>query len=120
MEIAEHCVGFPTAEELDGVLVDVGAEESCGATRSKAACADEFWGHASGCFEAFSRLPECIGDVMGFDGSLSAVVGVICADWCVVRDRAMTDVHDRADRLDTRKWNGLHRCRSCRWRDRRR
>ena len=34
VEVSKHGVGFPLAEELDGVLVDVCAEESGGASRS--------------------------------------------------------------------------------------
>ena len=37
VEVSKHGVGFPSAEELDGVFVDVCAEESSGASRSKTA-----------------------------------------------------------------------------------
>ena len=37
VEVSKHGVGFPSAEELDGMLVDVCAEESSGASRSKTA-----------------------------------------------------------------------------------
>ena len=40
-EVDEHCVGFPAAEQFDGVLVDVGAEQRRGAARAKAAGAEQ-------------------------------------------------------------------------------
>ena len=40
-EVDEHCVGFPAAEQFDGVLVDVGAEQRRGAARAEAAGAEQ-------------------------------------------------------------------------------
>ena len=40
-QVAEHGVRFPTPEELDGVLVDGGAEKGCSAARTKAARREE-------------------------------------------------------------------------------
>ena len=64
VEVSKHGVGFPSAEELDGVLIDVCAEESSGASRSKTACTNEFRRYASGVFEAFSRMSESVCDVL--------------------------------------------------------
>ena len=40
-EVDEHGVGFPGAEQFDGVFVDVGAEQRRGAARAKAAGAEQ-------------------------------------------------------------------------------
>ena len=56
---------------------------------------NEFGRNAGGVFEAVSRMAECVGDVVWFDGALGAVVGVVCADGSVVWDRATADVHDK-------------------------
>lgn len=42
-EVAEHGVGLPAADELDGVGVDVGAEERGGAARTEAAGGELVW-----------------------------------------------------------------------------
>ena len=63
VEVLKHGVGFPSAEELDGMLVDVCAEESGGASRSETARADEFRRDAGGVFEVVSRMSECVCDV---------------------------------------------------------
>ena len=42
-EVAEHGVGLPAADELDGVGVDVGAEERGGASRTEAAGGELVW-----------------------------------------------------------------------------
>ena len=40
-EVDEHGIGFPAAEQFDGVLVDVGAEQRGGAARAEAAGAEQ-------------------------------------------------------------------------------
>jgi hypothetical protein len=40
-EVAQHGIGFPAAQEHDGVLVDIGAEQSCSSPRAERAGADE-------------------------------------------------------------------------------
>ena len=40
-EVPQHGVGFPTAKEHDGVLVNVGAEQGGGAARTEGASAEE-------------------------------------------------------------------------------
>ena len=40
-EVAEHGVRFPSAQELDGILVNAGAQKSCGATGTKGSGTDE-------------------------------------------------------------------------------
>ena len=42
-EVAEHGIGFPSAQELDGVLVNAGAQKSSGAARMKGSGTDEGW-----------------------------------------------------------------------------
>ena len=42
-KVAEHGVRFPSAQELDGILVNAGAQESSGATRAKGSGTDEGW-----------------------------------------------------------------------------
>ena len=57
--------------------------------------ADEFRRDAGGVFEAFSRMSECVCDVLCFYGSLGSVVCVVCTDWSVVRDGTTSGVHDK-------------------------
>ena len=45
-QIAEHGVGLPATKELDGVLVDTGAEQGGGAPGSERPGADERHGNA--------------------------------------------------------------------------
>ena len=40
-EVAKHGVGLPTAEELDGVRVHAGAEESGSAARAEGVCREQ-------------------------------------------------------------------------------
>ena len=80
VEVAEHGVGFPTAKQLDGVLIHVGAEESSGSPRAEAARADEVWGNASRFVQGGGRMSKGVGDVLRFDGPLLTVVRVVCTD----------------------------------------
>ena len=47
-DVDEHGVGFPAAEQFDGVLVDVGAEQRSGAARAKKAAGAEQGGINAG------------------------------------------------------------------------
>ena len=96
VEVAEHGVGFPTAKQLDGVLIHVGAEESSGSPRAEAARADEVWGNASRFVQGGGRMSKGVGDVLRFDGPLLTVVRVVCTDGCAVGDVPTADVHDES------------------------
>ena len=50
-QVAEHGVGFLSAEELDGVGVHTGTEQGCRAARAERAGTDELGGDASGVLE---------------------------------------------------------------------
>ena len=52
-EVAEHGVGLPSAEELDGVGVDIGAEQGSGPAGSERARANEMRGDTSLFLERF-------------------------------------------------------------------
>ena len=62
-EIAEHGVGFPATEELDGVLVNASAKEGGRSPWAKGAGRDEVEGHASVVFDGLGGVTEGVGDV---------------------------------------------------------
>ena len=60
-EVAEHGVGFPTAEQLDGVRVNASAEEGSGAAGPEGAGADEVGVDAGCVFDGVRSVAEGIG-----------------------------------------------------------
>ena len=80
MEVTEHFVGTPSAKKADDVGIDVGAEESVGASSSEAA------GSNIGGKESQRGSQECNsgtkagGYIFGFDQAPSGLE--IAAEWC--------------------------------------
>ena len=72
-EVDKHSVGFPAAEQFDGVLVDVGAEQRGGAARAEAACAEQGGINASDVAK-FGRTGAKGG---GHEGVADVVPGVV-------------------------------------------
>ena len=100
-QVSEHRVGLPAAEELDGELVDVGAEEGGGATRSEAAGTDSVRVDARLSVELRCGVTQGDGDVLGSDASRLSDVVIDSADRRVIRSRVLTEVADKAEeRLD--------------------
>lgn len=87
-QVAEHGVGFPAAQQLDGVLVDVGAEESGGSAGAEAAGGQECWVDAECVVEVVCAVPEASSDPLGRHGSEFVGGVVVVAEsgirWCVV------------------------------------
>ena len=75
-EIPEHGVGFPAAEQHDGVAVDVGTKEGSGSAWTERASADEVGVDSSDLLRAFSSVSEGCGDEAGFDGVPFTFFGV--------------------------------------------
>ena len=76
-KVAKHGVGFPAAQELDSVLLDVGAEEGGGAAGPEGAT-----GHIGGVdacdrLQETSRVPEGVGDEGRWDVVPFVVGGVV-------------------------------------------
>ena len=64
-EISEHGVGAPSTEELDGVGVDAGTEESRGPTRTERTGRDQSWVDAGLVLHLEGSMAESIGDEAG-------------------------------------------------------
>lgn len=85
-EVAEHGVGSPAAEELDGVLVHPGAEEGSGPTRSEAAGGQVFGIDAGDVADGGGSVTEGVRDPRRVDVSSRLGAGrVIGADRSVGR-----------------------------------
>ena len=66
-EVAEHGVRFPTAKELDGILVNVGAEESSCSPRSETAGGEEEVVNTFEGREVRRAVAETPGNPLAFD-----------------------------------------------------
>ena len=74
-EVGEHCVRLPAAEELDGELVDISAEEGGSAAGAEAAGTDSVGVDARGFLEFGCGVSESVGDM--FSGYVSGSVDSI-------------------------------------------
>ncbi len=108
-QVSEHGVRFPSAEELDVVRVDVGAEEGSGPTRSERASAEKVGLDASGGLKGSGGVPQGVGDEGRFGVVPTPVerVGVVVTvNGCVVRSVVDAKVPGNAcegfDRADKR------------------
>ena len=63
MEIAEHFVRAPSAEEANDIGVDLGTEKGIGSRCSEAASTDVGWKEAEGRAKESDCVAECGGDV---------------------------------------------------------
>ena len=96
VEISDHGIRFPAAEEFDGVVIDARIEQGSGAARPKGAGADVFgrkvWIIMAKCGQ--SEL-ECIGDVsrtdVGWNGR-----SAIGTEWSIRRETEANEVSDAA------------------------
>ncbi len=61
-EVAEHGVGAPAPEKLDGIWIDVGAEEGGGPSRTQGATGDQRRRDPSFLFNKGGSMPKSIGD----------------------------------------------------------
>ena len=68
-EAGEHCVRLPAAEELDGELVDISAEEGGSAAGAEAAGTDPVGVDARGILKFGCGVSKSVGDV--FSGDVS-------------------------------------------------
>ena len=76
-QVAEHGIGFPSSEELDGVFVDASIEESSGTTRAQGAGTDHEGVDASGGFDFGRRMAKSIRNVARLDVIPPSVVGIV-------------------------------------------
>ena len=67
LEVPEHGVRFPAAEEHDGIAVDVGTEEGRGPAGAEGAGRHLGMVDAGDGFDGLGGMPKGIGDVGGFD-----------------------------------------------------
>ena len=75
-QVAEHGVGFPTAEELDSVFVNSSTEKSGSSTWAERTSANELGVNTSDVLEVLGRDPEGFGDVGGLDGVPALVIAM--------------------------------------------
>ena len=91
-EVADHCVRFPTADELDRGRVNVGAQEGGGPARAEAAGTEEERVNASEVAYAVGGVADGVCDVRGKYGARSLVWVVVCTDGgrrcCTVSEQA--------------------------------
>ena len=66
-KVAEHGIGPPAAHEADMVGVDASHHKRGRAAGAEGPGREEVEVDACSRFEGFSTVPECIGDVLGFD-----------------------------------------------------
>jgi hypothetical protein len=61
-KVAQHGIGFPAAKEHDGVLVDIGAEQSGCSARAEGAGADELGVDAGASVACVGSMAQGVGD----------------------------------------------------------
>lgn len=78
-QVAEHGVGLPAPEELDGIGIDASTEEGGSAAGAKRAGADQFGVDAGRLMEGLGRNAEGLRNLGGSDGvpALVCWMGVV-------------------------------------------
>ena len=66
-QITEHGIRFPSAKELDDILVDVRTEERCGSSGTEATGGERFEVYISKGSKASGGMAKAIGDGIGLD-----------------------------------------------------
>ena len=66
-QIAEHGIRFPSAKELDDILVNVRTEERCGPSGTEATGGERLEVYISKGSKASGGVAKSIGDIIGFD-----------------------------------------------------
>ena len=85
MEISEHGVAFPTADNTDLVGVKATKQEGHGTAGSERASSDFGWVHSSMAWNSKRGYTENAGDHSGGDSTLCACLIIVDMERCVGR-----------------------------------
>jgi hypothetical protein len=97
-DVAQHGIGFPATKEHDGVLVDIGAEQSGDSTWAERAGTDELGVDAGASVAGVGGMAQGVDDESWFDGGPVVDTGVVVVEhvewsgWCgVVCEEVVND-----------------------------
>ena len=95
-EVADHGIGAPAADELDGAGVDFGAEESSCSPRTEAVRCDFVCGDASQVFDTSGSPAQSVGDFRCGDSAAFSIGGCVGVERGIRRVVVFTQVGDAA------------------------
>jgi len=110
-QIAEHGVGFPSAKELDDILVDVRTEESSCSPGTETTSGERSEVNISEGTKASGGMPEAIGDPVGLHVA-ECVGGVVVGTerrvgWCIMLAEVFGDAEECFCRAKQRVIGGV-------------